>query len=127
MESANIPNDHILYRYVKPEALPNGQSEIPPGISMDGELSCDWEDMMADKPEQSPHISLGKTVIVAITVCDEIRNPCNPKNSGKVEPSWTQQIIHKPEEDNIAHSLIAGKKKLPIVDAIARNSKFYTY
>ena len=127
-----IPDGEILYRYVKPEALPPGQSEIPTSVFQDQELSCDWKKLMPN-PLNSFHISEGKSCVIEITVCDEIRNPTNPKRTGQVVPEWKQQIIYDPlsaEEDtlhgcNPAHSLIKGKKKGAVVDAIKRNSRVF--
>ena len=68
-----------------------------------------------------------------ILLCDAIRNPTNPKRIGKVEPAWRQDIVHAPvaaEDDivhgaNEAHSLIRGKKNLPVVEAIKDNARVY--
>lgn len=109
-----IPDGEILYRYAKPLAdfLPTGQTEIPISLFSDGELSCDWAKYRPD-PKTSFHIDEGRTTIIAITVCDAIRNPRNPKNGGSIEEAWHQTIIHEPisaEEDaihgeNYAHSV----------------------
>lgn len=68
--------------------------------------------------------------MVAIKVCDEIRNPRNPKRLGQIVEDWKQEIIYAPvskEEDpkhgaNLAHSLIKGKKKNAVTDIIRKNS-----
>ena len=127
-----IPDGEILFRYVKPAALPQGQQEIPPGIFNDSSLSCDWKKFQG-APQNSFHVSEGRSAIVAITVNDAIRNPRNPKRAGKVEPEWVQKIYHNPisaEEDpihgeNLAHSLIQGKKKFAVTQAIAEASRLW--
>lgn len=125
-----IPDGETLLRYCDPRAFPPGQQEIPTSIFNDPELSCDWQRYRPD-PLSSFHIAEGKTKVIAITVCDAIRNPRNPKRVGEVVPAWRQQIIHSPvaaAEDpmhgaNPAHSLIIGKKKKAVQDAIVSNSK----
>jgi len=129
MQIIQIPDGEILYRYVKPAAFPDGQEEIPGGIFSDPELSCDWKKYNS-RPQESPQVKIGKTVIIAINICEEIRNPSNPKNSGKKEVDWHQEIIYDPvktneitgEEENLAHSLISGKKKKAVTDAIVKNA-----
>lgn len=128
-----IPDGETLYRYAKPAAFPEGQTDIPIGIFQDANLSCDWENYQKS-PENSFHIKEGKTVILAITVHDDIRNPKNPKRLGQLVQDWKQEIVHNPltEEDdqihgaNPAHSLIIGPKKAPIAQAIANNSRLYS-
>ncbi|MCU0426710.1 MAG: hypothetical protein MUF71_13900 [Candidatus Kapabacteria bacterium] len=124
-----IDDGEILYRYASPSAFPADQEEIPLSIFQDGKLSCDWEKHQPT-PEKSLRVIEGKTRLVSINVCNEIRHPRNPKNGGKIEVEWHQEIIHDPmpsidspnEPENYSHSLIKGKKKAAIVDAIRRNS-----
>lgn len=125
-----IPDGEILYRYCNPLAFPPGQLEIPTSVFNDQNLSCDWQQYRLD-PASSFHISEGKTKIIEITVCDAIRNPRNPKRSGEIVPDWHQDINHDPlsaEDDpihgaNPAHSLIIGKKKKAVQDALVDNSR----
>lgn len=133
MDIPHIPDGEVLYRYIKPEALPDGQSEIPGGILQDKELSCDWE-KFCKNPQDSVQVKNGKSIIIAINVCDEIRNP---KNMGVRDINLVQEIIHEPVEGHIlndvvfekntAHSLIKGRKKKLVTDSIIRNSSFYKY
>ena len=124
-----IPDGQVLYRYAKPAAFPVGQVGIPPGIFNDIEMSCDWQRYRSN-PEQSFHIAEGRTVIFAISIHDDIRNPKNPKRDGAIVIEWHQEIIHSPvtaEQDevhgaNIAHSLIKGKKKQPVIVALQANT-----
>ena len=126
-----IPDNEILYRYAHPKAFIDGEENIPPSIFDDPELSCDWAKYQ-ENPEKSYHIAEGKSRIIEILVCDDIRNPKNPKRTGQVVQEWQQDIIHKPvraEDDpvhgeNYSHSLIKGRKKQAVRDAIAKNSKF---
>lgn len=127
-----IPNGEILFRYCLPAAFPEGQNDIPASIFTDGELSCDWERIQHTPKESYQYKTCGKTMIIAIKVCDEIKNPTNPKNSGKVEPTWKQNIYYDPvlEESvlggkNLAHSVIKGKKKPAVMDIIRNNSSIY--
>lgn len=128
-ELVHIPDGEILYKYVNPLAIPEGQEEIPPTIFSQKEMSCDWEKYQKE-PEKSFHIVEGKTILVSISVCEEIRNPRNPKNKGNIEPAWSQLILHDPvsvEDDpkhgaNFSHSLIKGKKKGAVQEAIAQHS-----
>jgi len=127
-----IPNRETLFRFINPEALPFDQIEIPTGIFNDPNLSCDWEKYRTD-PYTSFHIEEGRSVIICITVCDDIRNPKNPKRAGQIVDAWKQKIYHDPfsEEDdpihraNFAHSLIQGRKKMPVTQAIKDNSYFW--
>jgi hypothetical protein len=127
-----IPDGEILYKYCKPQIFPKDQTEIPLSIFNDPEMSCDWERYQKN-PSSSFHIREGKNCIIQITVCDAIRNPKNPKRVGKAEPAWHQEIIHSPvtaQDDpvhgaNQAHSLIRGKKNLPVVEAIRDNALIY--
>ncbi len=126
-----IPDGEILYRYAKPKAFPEGQTEIPVSIFNDPNLSCDWARYRPD-PSSSFHTQIGNTVIVEITVCEEIKNPENPQRSGQIVPDWKQEVIHDPltkEHDphgaNEAHSLIKGKKKSAVVDAIKKYAKIH--
>ncbi len=125
----DIPDGEILYRYAKPEAFPEDQHEIPPGIFTIEDLSCDWA-KYHNRPDDSFHVAQGKSIIISITVCDEIRNPRKSKGSGQIVDDWKQKIFHKPitqEEDplngaNPAHSLVRGRKKQAVTDAIRENS-----
>lgn len=123
-----IADGNILYRYVNPLALPVDQKEIPPAIFMDGELSCDWE-RYCEEPLKSIHVQQGKTIILVIHICEEIRNP---QINGQMDKSRHQDIFHDPVEndpglhDNYAHSLIAGKKRNPVAENISENTEFYT-
>ena len=125
-----IPDGEILYRYAKPEAFPPGQLEVPVSIFNDPELSCDWAKFRIN-PYSSFQIAIGNSIVVEITVSDEIRNPRNPKRIGQFVPDWKQEIIHDPisqERDpvhgaNEAHSLIKGPKKAAVVEAIRKHSK----
>ena len=131
MKGEVIPNGEFLYRYAKPEAFPIGQSVVPVGIFIDNELSCDWEKYQK-RPGKSFHIKQGRSVIIRINVCEEIRRPCNPRQPKQPQPQWEQEIIHSPikkGEDinnpkiaNFSHSLIKGLKRQHIVRAIADNS-----
>ena len=76
-----IPNGEFLFRYCHPNAFPIDQTEVPFGIFNDEELSCDWE-KIRKAPSTSYHIDEGLSVIIKITVCDEIKNIRNPKRSG---------------------------------------------
>lgn len=117
-----IDNGERLYRYAKPTAFPHGQSEIPAIIFNDKELSCDWEEYQKN-PETSFHIAQGREVIIQITVCEEIKNPTNPKRVGEPVLEWKQEIIHSPSRSNDSHSLIKGKKKSAVTTIIRDNSK----
>ena len=127
-----ICDGEILYRYAKPEAFPPGQEEIPTSIFNDKELSCDWEKLQAN-PELSLHVESGKSVIVAITVCDAIRNPVNPRRTNQMVDAWKQEIVHDPlahdPSDNFtpneAHALVKGLKKVAVTDALRQNSKVH--
>lgn len=117
-----IKNGEKLYRYAKPSAFPEGQKEIPTVIFNDRELSCDWE-RYQKAPEKSFHIAQGKEVVIEITVCEDIKNPTNPKRSGEIITDWKQDIIHDPSKSNKSHSLIKGKKKSAVTSVIRDNSK----
>lgn len=73
-----IPNGEILFRYAIPWAFPEGQLEIPAAVFMDPNLSCDWQ-MYQTAPQESFHISEGRTIIVSITICEAIKHPHNPR------------------------------------------------
>lgn len=124
-----IPDGEFLFRYINPDAIPRGQREVPEGIFNDRDLSCDWE-RIQKSPETSFHVGHGKTRIVIIEICDEVRNPRNPKQAQHAQPAWRQQIIYDPIENdpdfgpNPAHSLIRGLKRLPIRVALATHSKW---
>lgn len=128
LPGSDIPDGEILFRYCNPGAFPEGQVEIPGSLFNYPELSCDWERLRPD-PTTSFHLAEGKTRVIAITVCDAIRNPRNPKR-GNLEPSWRQEIIYAPVSDdddalhgaNEAHSLIRGKKKMAVRDALVAHS-----
>lgn len=128
----HIPDNEILFRYAKPQAFPDGQEEIPTFIFQDKELSCDWSKYRQD-PCTSFHLQEGKTVIICIKVCDDIRNPKNPKRSNIIETAWKQEIVYDPisitddpvHGGNNAHSLIRGSKKGPVTIAIRSNSTFH--
>jgi len=134
MKGDIIPDGQFLYKYAKPDFLPEDQPEIPFGIFEDESLSCDWAAHQL-RPEYSFHIFEGKTVILRIAVCDEIRNPTNPKQSRHKQPALAQIIEHDPvskgddpnhpDIENYSHSLIRGKKKILVTSAIARNSEIY--
>ncbi|TDR05597.1 hypothetical protein [Marinomonas communis] len=126
-----IGNGEKLYRYADPKILPEGQEELPVSIFNDQEMSCDWEKLQS-QPENSPHVHSGRTLLISIEVCDEIRYPQNPKRTGEFVAAWEQEILHDPlshEEGNIftpndSHSLIRGKKKAAVTTAIRNNSSF---
>jgi hypothetical protein len=134
MKGDIIPNGEFLYKYVKPETFPDDQSEIPHGIFVDESLSCDWA-AIQKTPEHSFHITEGKNIIVRISVCDEIKYPCNPERPRQKQPAWEQKVEHDPLLkgddvnhpliENPSHSLINGKKKTHVTIAIARNSILY--
>ena len=134
MKGDIIPNGDYLYKYVNPKSFPEDQTEIPFGIFEDRELSCDWA-YYQKYPEKSFHVAEGKTAIVQILVCDEIKMPCNPKQPRQQQPDWAQTVMHDPIEigedqthptiGNESHSLIKGLKKIHITKAIAANSKIY--
>jgi hypothetical protein len=127
-----IPDGEILFRFAKKEAFPPDQTELPTSIFNDPELSCDWKKFRPD-PRTSFHIAEGKNQVIAIVVCDEIRNPRNPKRIGEIVDDWKQQIIYAPIKGNQdmrhgankAHSLIKGKKKAAVIEALRKNSSFY--
>lgn len=127
-----IPNGEFLFKYIYPKALPEGQNEVPKGIFQDKALSCDWE-CYQKNPENSYHILEGKNVIIRIEVCDDIRNPRNPKREGEMVDAWHQTIKHDPvsEEDdpvhgeNYSHALIAGKKKGAVIKALQENALIF--
>jgi len=124
----DIPDGEILYRYALPEALPEDQQELPPQIFNDSNLSCDWCKYQESPDESYQVVKNGKELIISIRVCDDIRNPKNPKNSDIAEPSWAQRIFHCPIEKDLingpnpAHSLIMGRKKKAVQDAIIKNA-----
>lgn len=127
----NISDGEILYRYASPGVFPDGQKELPLSIFNDPELSCDWMKYQ-ETPESSPQVTCGRNMIISITVCDEIRNPRNPKRQGEVVSAWLQQFVHKPVvaivddpfTPNESHSLIMGKKKGAVTTAIRNNSTY---
>lgn len=123
-----IPNGEVLYRWCRSDAFPKGQMEIPGSLFSDIELSCDWARFRLD-PSTSFHVEEGRSRVIAITVCDEIKRPRNPKRVGEIVSAWKQQVIYDPIEDpvhgpNDAHSLIKGRKKMAVRNAIVANSKW---
>lgn len=123
---SEIPNGEVLYRWCRRDAFPKDQIEIPVSLFDDINLSCDWARFQPD-PTTSRHVEEGKTRVIEISVCDEIKNPRNPKRDGELVPDWKQQIIYEPTEDpdhgrNDAHSLIRGRKKMAVKNAIVANS-----
>jgi len=119
----DIPDGEILFRYVKPPALPNGQTMIPLGLFKDPDLSCDWSKYQKS-PQRSQHVvNYGRTVIIKITVCPDIRNPKD--NQGKIITALVQKIRYMPSQKNTAHSTINGEKELVVRRAIADNAEFY--
>lgn len=97
---------------------------------MDREMSCDWERFQAH-PRSSPHMAAGRTVVIALSVCDAIRNPRNPDRPDQIQPAWHQRIFYDPLDadhpsgPNIAHSVVQGSKKLPVRSALADNSRIW--
>lgn len=126
-----IADGEILFRYCYPRAFPPGQSEIPIAVLTDKLMSCDWK-RFRDDPMTSYHIGEGKTRIISIRICEEIRNPTNPKRIGTPVKEWHQDVLHDPisiEEDpkhgeNTAHSLISGLKKAAVCEAIIANASW---
>ena len=124
-----ILDGETLYRYARPDIFPEGQTEIPLSIFNDPELSCDWMKFQKT-PELSPQVIHGKSIVIAISVCDAIRNPKNPKQEGQIISEWVQQFLHDPvppiKDDpftpNESHSLIKGRKKAAVTTAIRENS-----
>lgn len=123
-----IPNGDILFRYVKPEALPPGQEDIPHGLFNDPNLSCDWK-KYRENPLTSFQNTIGRSEILEITVHEEIKFPKNPRGNGEIVLDWKQEVIYDPVESdtqgrpNLAHSLIRGKKRLPVQIIIAKHTK----
>ena len=125
-----IPDGEILYRYCRPESFPEDQPEIPLGVFNDKEMSCDWA-YYQKNPSSSFHITEGRSLIIAITITDAIRNPTNPKRTGQVVPDWHQNIVYDPilkvdaygHEPNISHSLIDGLKKWAVKEALRDSSE----
>lgn len=121
-----IPNGQILYRFAYPGAFPPGQVEIPASVFNEPELSCDWSHYRPN-PLTSPHIAAGRSLVIHITVCDEIKNPRNQR--GPI-PAWRQEVIYDPldhtdpDGPNDAHSLIKGPKKAAVLEALKRNSHY---
>ncbi len=124
IKSDDIPNEEILFRYIKPKSWPEGQTKVNPGFLTDPSLSCDWAKYQ-HAPEDSIHIKEEKTVIIKINVCEQIRF--------LNEPTKTQKIYHCPiskEQDeknleNPSHSLIEGVKKYPVADRILEHTSVY--
>jgi hypothetical protein len=127
-----IPDGETLFRFCNPAAFPEGQREIPISVFNDPRLSCDWQRYRPD-PRTSFHIDEGKTRVISITVTDAIRNPRNPKREGQIVEAWKQDIHHCPvsaEDDpvhgaNNAHSLIEGRKKPAVMDALVDASHWW--
>ncbi|HGY9592116.1 MULTISPECIES: hypothetical protein [Vibrionaceae] len=126
-----IADGETLFRYADPKILPEGQEELPLSIFNDKEMSCDWDKYQAS-PEKSPHVTSGRSLLISIKVCDDIRYPKNPRRVGEAVPAWEQEVIHDPltaQEGNIftpneSHSLIKGKKKGAVTTAIRNNSTY---
>lgn len=126
-----IADDETLFRYADPKILPEGQEELPLSIFNDKDMSCDWERYQTS-PETSPHVASGRSLLISICVCDDIKYPKNPKRVGEVVPAWGQEVLHDPlaeQEGNIftpneSHALIKGKKKAAVTTAIRNNSTF---
>ncbi|OHD53881.1 MAG: hypothetical protein A2Y33_05205 [Spirochaetes bacterium GWF1_51_8] len=123
-----ISDNEILFRYIKPQAIPVDQYELNLSFFSDTDLSCDWKKYRPD-PKTSFHIEEGNSWIVEINICDEIRNPKDENHNPL--PLLHQEIYHDPltaEQDpihgeNYAHSLIQGKKKMLVQEAIRSHSK----
>lgn len=121
-----IPDGEILYRYAFPQAFPEDQEEIPLSVFQDPELSCDWKKLRNDPRTSTHHFEAGRTTIISILICSEIKFPCNPR-AIRV-PSAFQEVLHNPILDgeefgpNEAHSLIKGRKKMEAVTALRKNS-----
>jgi hypothetical protein len=128
---SNIDDGQVLYRYADPAVFPKGQEELPISIFNDPNLSCDWQKIQ-DSPDSSPHVANGRSMVVSITICDEFRNPVNPKRTSQVVPEWKQEILHDPLEmkqndpftPNPPHALIRGKKKAAVTTGIRKNSTY---
>lgn len=127
---SHIEDGETLYRYANPNVFPQGQTELPISIFNDPEMSCDWQRMQA-APASSPHVANGRNMIVAIAVCDGIRNPTNPKRTAERVPDWKQDIVHDPLPHKVdaftpnpSHALIRGKKKGAVTSAIRDNSTY---
>ena len=127
---SEIPNGEVLYRWCRSDAFPEDQVEIPASLFGDVVLSCDWAKYRVD-PSTSFHVKAGKRRVIAISVCDEIKNPRNPKRIGEVVPAWKQEVVYDPiAEDpvhgpNDAHSLIKGRKKMAVRDAIRAHARWW--
>lgn len=126
-----INDGETLYRYANPNILPEGQTELPLSIFNDPEMSCDWMKYQQN-PNSSPQVLHGRNMVISITLCDEIRNPRNPRREGEIVSAWLQQFLHDPVDyiandpftPNQSHSLIKGKKKCAVTTAIRKNSTF---
>ncbi|SIS44559.1 hypothetical protein [Neptunomonas antarctica] len=129
-----INDGDTLYRYARPDILPEGQDELPLSIFNDPEMSCDWMKYQKS-PKCSPQVLHGKNMVISITICEEIRNPRNPKRVGEVVSDWMQQVLYDPVDivvndpftPNKSHSLIKGKKKCAVTTAIRKNSTFEVF
>lgn len=127
-----IPDGEMLFRYCSPSAFPPGQTDIPTNVFGELRLSCDWNKFRPD-PSTSFHIGEGLTRVISITVADDIRNPRNPKREGEILEAQIQRIYHNPttEKDdplhgaNPAHSLIEGRKKKAVQEALVANSEWH--
>jgi len=127
----SINDGETLYRYACPDIFPDDQEELPLSIFNDPEMSCDWMKYQTE-PEFSPQVLHGRNMIISITVCDEIRNPRNPKRQGEIVEAWLQQFLHDPVKavkndpftPNESHSLIKGKKKGAVITAIRNNASY---
>ncbi|HHK8423454.1 TPA: hypothetical protein ACQYBJ_004502 [Vibrio parahaemolyticus] len=128
-----ITDGETLFRYADPKILPEGQNELPLSIFNDVEMSCDWEKYQKS-PESSPHVSSGRSLLISIKVCEDIRIPKNPKRVGEAVAAWAQEIVYDPLSEvegnkftpNESHSLIKGKKKAAVTTAIRNNATYKT-
>ena len=127
---SEIPNGEVLDRCAAAMPFPKTRWRYPPSLFGDIELSCDWAKYRVD-PSTSFHVKEGKRRVIAISVCDEIKNPRNPKRIGEVVPAWKQEVVYDPiAEDpvhgpNDAHSLIKGRKKMAVRDAIRAHARWW--
>ncbi|MBI1184669.1 hypothetical protein GC194_10380 [bacterium] len=130
-KGSEIENGEILLRYIYPEKVPElSDGIIDSQIFSDKNLSCDWEKYV-EKDKISPQISMGKTLIARITVCQEIKDGKRPNDQN----GWPQSVTYEPVEENnvigtlenLAHAEINGRKKPQVRDIIKENAEFYNY
>jgi len=124
-----IPDCEVLYRWCRSDAFPKDQAEIAGSLFGDIELPCDWARFRPD-PSTSFYVEEGRARVIAITVCDETKNPRNPKRVGEIVSAWKQRVIYDPIVEpvhgpNDAHSLIKGRKKMAVRNAIVANSRWW--